>query len=242
MFDAQEVAGDGYRRDARQLDAPLTESINKSVGEPIRLLIADDHPIVRSGLRSMFSGEPDLEVVGEAKTGTEAVDLAERLRPDVVLMDLRMPEMDGVAATEQIKALRPQTHVLVLTTYNSDADILKAVEAGATGYLLKDAPEEELYGAVRAAAAGEPLLAPSAAALLMERTRRAPEENLSGREVEVLGLVAKGESNREIASALWISEATVKSHLIRIYGKLGVTDRTAAVTVAIERGILRLDN
>lgn len=207
----------------------------------VRLLIADDHPVVRSGLRAMFAGEPDFEVVGEATTGAEAVHLAARLRPDVVLMDLRMPEMDGVEATERIKSSGAETRILVLTTYDSDTDILRAVEAGAIGYLLKDAPEEELYDAVRAAAEGKSLLAPPAAALLMERTRRAPEENLSGREIEVLRLVSKGASNREIASALWISEATVKSHLIRIYGKLDVDDRTAAVTVAFERGILRLD-
>ena len=204
------------------------------------MLIADDHPVVRGGLRGMFATQPDLELVGEAKTGTEAVSLAGRLKPDVVLMDLRMPEMDGVAATERIKDSNPEIRVVVLTTYDSDSDILRAVEAGATGYLLKDTPEERLYEAIRAVADGRPLLAPSATTLLMERTRRAPEENLSGREIEVLGLVARGSSNREIAEALWISEATVKSHLIRIYAKLGVADRTAAVTTAIERGMLRL--
>lgn len=207
----------------------------------IRLLIADDHPVVRGGLRGMFATQPDLELVGEAKTGTEAVSLTGRLKPDVVLMDLRMPEMDGVAATERIKESNPETRVVVLTTYDSDSDILRAVEAGATGYLLKDTPEEALYDAIRAVAEGRPLLAPSATTLLMERTRRPPEEILSGREIEVLGLVARGSSNREIAEALWISEATVKSHLIRIYAKLGVTDRTAAVTTAIERGMLRLN-
>ena len=150
--------------------------------------------------------------------------------------------MDGVAATERIKVSNPEIRVVVLTTYDSDSDILRAVEAGATGYLLKDTPEEELYEAIRAVADGRPLLAPSTITLLMERTRRPPEENLSGREIEVLGLVARGSTNREIAGRLWISEATVKSHLIRIYGKLGVDDRTAAVTVAFERGILRFDN
>ena len=215
-----------------------------SEGRPekrIRVLIADDHPVVRGGLRGMFATQPDLELVGEAETGTEAVSLTRRLKPDVILMDLRMPEMDGVAATEQIKHSDPETRVVVLTTYDSDSDILRAVEAGATGYLLKDTPEETLYEAVRAVAEGRPLLAPSATTLLIERTRRPPEENLSGREIEVLGLVARGSSNREIAEALWISEATVKSHLIRIYAKLGVTDRTAAVTTAIKRGMLRLN-
>lgn len=207
----------------------------------IRLLIADDHPVVRGGLRGMFATQPDLELVGEAETGTEAVSLAGRLKPDVVLMDLRMPEMDGVAATERIRSLNPETRVVVLTTYDSDSDILRAVEAGATGYLLKDTPEETLYEAIRAVAEGKPLLAPSATTLLIERTRRSPEENLSGREIEVLGLVARGSSNREIAEALWISEATVKSHLIRINAKLGVTDRTAAVTTAMERGMLHLN-
>ena len=210
--------------------------------ERVRLLIADDHPVVRSGLRGIFESEPDLEVVGEAKTGAEAADLALRLRPDVVLMDLRMPQMDGVAATELIKDSRPQPQVLVLTTYDSDADILRAVEAGANGYLLKDAPEEELLAAVRSAAEGRPILAPTVTSRLIERTRTPPEENLSGREIQVLQLVAQGTNNREIAKELWISEATVKSHLIRIYGKLGVDDRTAAVTAAFERGILRLDH
>ena len=210
--------------------------------ERIRLLIADDHPVVRSGLRGIFESEPDLEVLGEAKTGAEAADLALRLRPDVVLMDLRMPQMDGVAATERIKDSRSQTQVLVLTTYDSDADILRAVEAGANGYLLKDAPEEELLAAVRSAAEGRPILAPTVTSRLIERTHTPPEENLSGREIQVLQLVAQGTNNREIAKELWISEATVKSHLIRIYGKLSVDDRTAAVTAAFERGILRLDH
>lgn len=208
-------------------------------GERVRLLVADDHPVVRSGLRGMFVSQPDLELIAEAGTGTEAVALTAHLKPDVVLMDLRMPDMDGVVATERIKVETPETNILVLTTYDSDSDILRAVEAGATGYLLKDAPEEDLYEAIRAAAQGRSLLAPAAAALLMERTRKPPEDNLSGREIEVLRLVARGASNREIAAELWISEATVKSHLIRIYGKLGVTDRTAAVTTAFERGILR---
>lgn len=214
--------------------------MNESEQSCVRLLIADDHPVVRSGLRGMFADQADLEVVGEATTGAEAVALASRLKPDVILMDLRMPQMNGVTATERIKAHQPDAHVLVLTTYDSDSDILRAVEAGATGYLLKDAPEEELFGAVRAAAEGKPLLASAVAARLMERTREPVAEKLSGREIEVLTLAAKGASNREIAGELWISEATVKSHLIRIYGKLGVNDRTAAVTTALERGILRL--
>ena len=206
----------------------------------MRLLICDDHPVVRAGLRGMLAGEQDLEVAGEAANGREAVELARSLRPDLVLMDLRMPEMDGVAATERILAELSQTRVLVLTTYDSDADILRAVEAGASGYLLKDAPREELFAAIRAAMAGESPLDPAVASRLMRRVRTPPENALSGREIEVLDLVAQGASNREIARKLWISETTVKTHLLHIYEKLGVADRTAAVTAAIKRGIIRL--
>ncbi len=209
--------------------------------EPIRLIIADDHPVVRTGLRGMLAGQPDLDVVGEAATGVEAVSLAERLQPDVVLMDLRMPEMDGVSAIAEIRARQPEAQILVLTTYDSDADILPAVEAGATGYLLKDAPREELFRAIRAAARGEAVLAPSVAARLLGRMRTPDQEALSAREIEVLSLVSQGASNKEIGRRLHISEATVKSHLIRIYGKLGVADRTSAVTTALRHGILRLD-
>lgn len=208
--------------------------------EHIRLIIADDHPVVRTGLQGMLAGQPDLEVAGEATTGIEAVGLVERLRPDVVLMDLRMPEMDGVTAISEIKALRPEVHVLVLTTYDTDADILPAIEAGATGYLLKDAPREDLFRAIRAAARGEAVLAPGVAARLMDRMRAPAEEALTAREIEVLSLVAQGGSNKGIAHQLHISEATVKTHLVHIYDKLGVADRTAAVTTALQRGILRL--
>jgi DNA-binding NarL/FixJ family response regulator len=210
------------------------------VTERIRLLIADDHPIVRAGLLDVLSSQPDFEVVGEATTGAEAVALASRLHPNVVLMDLRMPEMDGVTAIAKIKAEHPDVNILVVTTYDSDADILPAIETGATGYLLKDTPRKELFEAVRAAAQGKLLLAPTVAARLMERMRGPTEEALSSRELDVLKLVAKGASNKEIANRLYISEATVKSHLIHIYGKLNVDDRTSAVTVALERGILRL--
>ena len=208
------------------------------MSEHVRVLIADDHPVVRTGLRGMLEGQPDLEVVGEAGDGEEAVKLTERLRPNVVLMDLRMPGTGGVAATAEIKERMPDAHVLVLTTYDSSADILRAIEAGATGYLLKDAPREELFRAVKAAAQGKPLLAPEVAAHLMERVRWPSEEVLSGREVEVLELVAEGKSNREIAGELWISEATVKSHLLHIYDKLGATDRASAIATAMKRGIL----
>jgi DNA-binding NarL/FixJ family response regulator len=208
--------------------------------ESIRLLIADDHPVVRAGLRGILDNQPDFEVVGEAAAGAEAVALTGRLLPHVVLMDLRMPKMGGVEAIGRIKADHPGVHVLVLTTYDSDADILPAIETGATGYLLKDTPREELFEAIRAAAQGRPLLAPAVAARLMERMRGPAEEALSSHEIEVLALVAKGANNREVAGQLFISEATVKTHLLHIYSKLGVADRTAAVTTALERGILRL--
>jgi len=208
--------------------------------EKIRLLIVDDHPVVRDGLRGMLENQPDFDVAGEASEGNAAVQLAESLQPDIVLMDLRMPVMDGVTALREIKIQNPQVQVLVLTTYDSDADILPAIEAGASGYLLKDSSREELFSAIRAAARGETVLAPAVAARLVSRMRAPGEEQLSSRELEVLQLVAEGESNSEIASHLHISQATVKSHLVHIFGKLGVSDRTAAVTVALRRGILSL--
>ena len=207
----------------------------------IHLVIADDHLVVRDGLRGMLESQPDFEVVGEASNGEEAVQLAISLKPEVVLMDLRMPVMDGVTAIRQIKDSQPGVHVLVLTTYDSDADILPAIEAGATGYLLKDTSREDLYSAIRATAGGDSVLAPGVAARLIGRMRAPAEEQLSSRELEVLQLVAEGNSNSEIASSLHISQATVKSHLVHIFGKLGVSDRTAAVTVALQRGIMRLE-
>jgi DNA-binding NarL/FixJ family response regulator len=203
----------------------------------ITVLIADDHPIVRDGLRGMFTGR-GFEVVGEAASGAEAVALAERLRPDVVLMDLRMPGGDGVAATTAISKQHPGTHVVVLTTYDTDADILRAVEAGAAGYLLKDCSQAELTSAIRAAARGETVLTPSVAARLVSRMRGPQPESLSPREVQVLGLVAVGNTNAEIGRELHITEATVKTHLLRTFSKLDVSDRTAAVTVARDRGLL----
>jgi DNA-binding NarL/FixJ family response regulator len=208
--------------------------------EPIRVLIADDHPVVRAGLQGMLLGQPDIQVVGEAVTGAEAIAMTEQFRPNVVLMDLRMPELDGVSATVRIRERQPQTHVLVLTTYDGDSDILRAVEAGATGYLLKDTPRDDLFRAIRAAAKGESFLTPAVATRLIGRVKAPVEDSLSDREVEVLTLVAQGASNKGIAKQLWISEATVKTHLIHIFGKLGVSDRTAAVTVGLERGILHL--
>jgi DNA-binding NarL/FixJ family response regulator len=208
--------------------------------ERTRVLIADDHPVVRAGLRDMLSTQADFDVVAEAVNGAEAVTLTTRLQPNVVLMDLRMPEMDGVQAIAQIKDQHQDVQILVLTTYDSDSDILPAVEVGATGYLLKDAPRGELFQAIRAAAQGKPVLNSSITARLMERMRSPTVEALTSREIDVLKLVAKGAHNKQIASQLHITEATVKSHLIRIYGKLGVDDRTAAVTKALEQGILRL--
>ncbi len=207
----------------------------------IRVLIVDDHPVVRAGIEGMLASQADLEIVGQAADGASAIDLCEELHPAVVLMDLRMAGMDGVTATRAIKSRFPAIHVLVLTTYDSDADILRAIEAGATGYLLKDTPREQLFQAIRSAARGEAALAPTVAARLMTRMRAPAEESLSAREIEVLALVARGASNRQVGRELHISEATVKTHLIHIFDKLGVSDRTSAVTTALERGILALN-
>ncbi|KQQ93780.1 LuxR family transcriptional regulator [Leifsonia sp. Leaf325] len=207
----------------------------------IRLVIADDHPIVRAGLRALFDLEPDLEVVAEAETPEDAVRAAERENPDVVLMDLQFGSRStstGADATRRIRALDAPPYVLVLTNYDSDADILGAVEAGASGYLLKDAPPAELTAAVRAAAAGESALAPVIASRLLDRMR-APQVSLSSREIEVLELVAAGLSNTDVAGRLFVSETTVKSHLAHIFSKLDVASRTAAVSAARQRGILR---
>ncbi|OPC81661.1 DNA-binding response regulator [Embleya scabrispora] len=204
----------------------------------IRLLIADDHPVVREGLAGMLAAEPDFEVVASVEDGAQAVDGAAELRPDVVLMDLRMPGTDGVAATRRIVRELPGVHVLILTTYDTDTDIVRAVEAGATGYLLKDTPRVELAAAIRAAARGETVLAPPVAAKLVTRMKAPVRDALSPRETQVLGLVARGMTNAEIGRELYISEATVKTHLLRTFNKLGVDDRTAAVTVAMADGLL----
>ena len=209
--------------------------------EIIRLLICDDHPVVRSGLRGMLESQSDLEVVAEAADGEEAVSLSLHHHPDVILMDLRMPKIDGVVATERIRAERPDTKVLILTTYETDADIVRAVAVGALGFLLKDAPEEKIFGAIRDVTKGGSPLAPSVAARLVERVRGDNDKVLSSREVEILQLVSQGFSNKNIANQLWISEATVKSHLNRIFDKLGAVDRTSAVTTALKRGIMRLE-
>ena len=228
----------------------------------IRVLIVDDHPVMRSGVAGVLSVEDDIEVVGEAGNGAEAVKIAARLRPDVVLMDLRMPTLDGVGATQQILANAAQapavaiaagtpnstphatgnnqaspTRVLVLTTHDTDADILRAVEAGATGYLLKDSPPDVLVNGIRAAARGEIVLEPNVAIRLVGNVRTTAER-LTPRETQVLALVAEGMSNAEVAQKLFIGEATVKTHLVRVFNKLGVADRTGAVTEARRRGYL----
>ncbi|MYR76193.1 MULTISPECIES: response regulator transcription factor [unclassified Streptomyces] len=207
----------------------------------ITLVVVDDHPVVRDGLRGMFTSAPGFEVLGEAADGPAAVALVARLDPDVVLMDLRMPGGGGVAAIAELTRLGARSRVLVLTTYDTDSDTLPAIEAGATGYLLKDAPRDELLTAVRAAADGRTVLSPAVASRLVSRVR-APAvpggESLSAREREVLALVAKGTSNREIAAELFISEATVKTHLTHVFVKLGAKDRAAAVALGYQRGIL----
>ncbi|MCU1684127.1 MAG: DNA-binding response regulator [Amycolatopsis sp.] len=204
----------------------------------IRLLIVDDHPILRDGLRGTFTGETDIEVVGEAGNGAEALALVTRLEPDLVLMDLRMPQMDGVSAIKAIRGSFPAVRVLVLTTFDSETDVLPAIEAGATGYLLKDAPTVELLRAVRSAARGESVLSPSVAGKLMSRARKPPQSKLTKRELEVLTLIADGATNRSAAAALFISEASIKTHLLHIYAKFEVRDRAAAVGEAYRRRIL----
>ena len=208
----------------------------------IRVLIADDHPVVRQGLAAMLGAEDDLDVVGEAADGPRAEALAAELRPDIVLMDLRMPGGDGVESIGRIVAAGLPCRVIVLTTYETDRDILRAVEAGAAGYLLKDVARADLAGAIRAAAGGETVLAPSVAARLVDRLRTNPRQpRLSERESAVLRLVAEGCTNAEIGRRLFIGESTVKTHLLRAFGKLGVADRTAAVTAAYRAGLIDLE-
>lgn len=222
---------------------------------PLRILLVDDHPVVRHGLKAMFSERPDMDVVAEAADGRAALDVlagtadstssssggTREPEVDIVLMDLRMGAgMDGVTAIRRITELDSPPPVLVLTTYDTDADILAAVEAGATGYMLKDAPPEQLCEAVHAAARGQTALAPGVANRLMARLR-SPRPSLSGRELEILALLAKGLSNRAISRELFISEATVKTHLVHVFDKLGVDNRTAAITTALQRGIIRVD-
>ncbi|WP_141580704.1 response regulator transcription factor [Actinomadura sp. WMMA1423] len=203
----------------------------------LRIILVDDHTVMRAGLVALLAAEPGIEIVGEAGDGREAIALTERLRPDVALLDLRMPVLDGVAATAGI--VRHGTRVLVLTTYDTDTEIERAIEAGAIGYLLKDTTRDRLVEAIRAAARGETVLAPRVAERLVARMRRPEPAALTAREVEVLRAVADGLSNAEIGRRLVIAEATVKTHLLRVFAKLDVGDRTHAVVVAMDRGLLR---
>jgi DNA-binding NarL/FixJ family response regulator len=216
----------------------MSDQGNAAAVHPIRILIVDDHPVVRDGIRGLFAGDPGFEVVGEAANGREAISRTEVFRPDVVLMDLRMPELDGVAATREIVDRNLGAQVLILTTYDTESDVLPAIEAGATGYLLKDTPRDELRRAVQAAAAGESVLSPPVARKLLGQVRRPTRDTLSDRELEILVMVARGATNKRVAAQLFISQATVKTHLLHIYEKLGVNDRAAAVAAAYERGLI----
>ena len=207
----------------------------------IRILIVDDHPIVRSGLASVLSSQPDFDVVGEASDGQQAVVEASRLAPDLVLMDLRMPVRNGVDASAAILAERPSTRVVVLTTYASDGEVLRAIEAGAVGYLLKDVPHDELFRALRAVVRGERYLAPAVTERLMARWQQPARATLTERELDVLRCVARGDGNKQIAASLGITEPTVKAHLVHIFDKLGVENRTAAARVAREQGLVAAD-
>ena len=205
---------------------------------PIRMIIVDDHPVVRDGLRGIFAADDAFEVVGEAADGPEALVVAMRTNPDVVLMDLRMPKMSGAEVIRRLREQTPGIRVLVLTTFDNDADVLPAIKQGATGYLLKDTPRADLRRAVRAAARGETVLSPSVAGVLTRKVHTPEQRTLSRREVEVLGLIARGATNREVAAKLFITEATVKTHLLHIFAKLKVNDRAAAVAAAYETGLL----
>jgi two-component system NarL family response regulator len=204
----------------------------------IRVLVVDDHPVVRHGLTVLINHQPDLQVVAEATNGLEAVAQFAALHPDVVLMDLRMPLLDGVAAINQIRATTPQARILILTTYDSDEDIYRGLRAGALAYLLKDAPPDELLGAIRAVAVGQKRIPSEVAAKLAERMN-SPE--LTARELDVLRLVVAGHANKEIAAALMIAEGTVRAHLNSMFQKLDAQDRTHAATIALRRGLVRLE-
>jgi len=206
----------------------------------INIIIADDHPVVRSGLRALLSSQPDFDIVADAENGEEAAKLAISLVPDLILMDLQMPILDGLGAIKLIRDKLPKANILVLTTYGTDADILPALEAGAIGYLLKDTPSEQLFQAVRNAANGEMTLAPRVAEKVTQHLTNSSKNTLSRREIEVLELASQGNSNKAIAMKLFITEATVKSHFVHIFSKLGVTDRTAAVTEAVKKKIIKI--
>jgi DNA-binding NarL/FixJ family response regulator len=213
--------------------------------EAIKILIVDDHPVVREGICSMLKREPDFKIVGEATNGLEAIERVRELSPDVVLMDLRMPEMDGVEAISKIKEERPEVKFIILTTFSDDEYIFKGIAAGARAYLLKDAPREELFKAIRAVSRGESLIQPVVASRLLDRlaelSKKTPSaEMLSERELEVLRLMASGVSNRDIAGQLSITQSTVKTHITSIFQKLNVTTRTEAVTTALRKGMIQL--
>ncbi len=207
-------------------------------GQPLRVVVVDDHTVMRAGVVALLAGEPTLEIVGEAADGRAGVELVEELEPDVALIDLRMPVLDGAGATAEIVARRFRTRVLILTTYDTDEEIERAVEAGAIGYLLKDTTREQLVDAIHSASRGETVLAPRVAERLVARMRRPAFAPLTAREKDVLNAVADGLSNMEIGRRLVIAEATVKTHLLRVFAKLDVSDRTHAVVVALERGLL----
>jgi DNA-binding NarL/FixJ family response regulator len=206
--------------------------------DKVRIIVVDDHPVMRAGVVALLASETTIEIVGEASNGREGVDLVARLAPDVALIDLRMPVLDGVAATAEIVASGGGTRVLILTTYDTDADIEHAVEAGAIGYLLKDTSRDQLADAIHAATRGETVLAPRVAERLVARMRQPTPVALTSREADVLNGVADGLSNLDIGKRLFIGEATVKTHLLRVFAKLDVSDRTHAVVVALERGLL----
>ncbi|MFE6595474.1 response regulator [Streptomyces sp. NPDC057781] len=205
---------------------------------PIRVVLADDHTVMRAGVAALLAGAPGIAVVGEAGNGKEAVALVASLAPDVALVDLRMPVLDGVEATTEIVAARSATRVLILTTYDTDVEIERAIEAGAIGYLLKDTTRDQLVDAIHSAARGETVLAPQVAARLVAQMRRPAQVTLTARESDVLHAVADGLSNVDIGRRLVIAEATVKTHLLRVFAKLDVSDRTHAVVVALEQGLL----
>jgi DNA-binding NarL/FixJ family response regulator len=214
------------------------------MNDPIRLLVADDHPVVRDGLVAMLGTQPDFLVVGEASNGVQAVELAERLRPDVILLDLAMPEIDGVEAIRRIREKCPDARVLVFTAFDTDERIVGAVEAGARGYLLKGVPRGEIFNAIRVISQGGSLLQPIVASKLLQHLSAHADdsgaESLTAREMDVLQLLAQGKTNKEIAAALVITERTVKFHISSILGKLGAGNRTEAVTIAAQRGLVHL--
>jgi two-component system, NarL family, response regulator YdfI len=211
--------------------------------DPIRILVADDHLIIRQGLRLILETEPNFELVGEAADGAEAVRLCADLKPQVVLMDLRMPGMDGLTAIERLREVQPEIAVVILTTFNEDDLMMRGLRAGAKGYLLKDTDRETLFNTIRVAARGETLLRPEIIARVLSKTgtgnvRTEVESDLTERELEVLRGVAQGERSKEIAARLGISERTVKAHLASIYNRLGVDSRAAAIAVAAQKGLL----